>query len=79
MIALQVPLHGFEPLFRDGRCCGLLREAGFGFSVNSSIGYGMVGRSDDGGRSTDSTLPPPLLNQSILHACMQSTAVVVSD
>lgn len=28
--------------------CGILREAGFGFSVDASIGIGMVKRTDGG-------------------------------
>ena len=44
----SVPLHGAEPIYRDGVCVGVLREAGFGFSVDASIGYGMVERTDGG-------------------------------
>jgi sarcosine dehydrogenase len=43
-----VPLHGAEAVYRDGICVGVLREAGFGFSVDASIGYGMVERRDGG-------------------------------
>lgn len=49
----SVPLHGYEPLFRDGSYCGVLREAGFGFSVDASIGYGMVARTDGGPANLD--------------------------
>ena len=44
----SVPLHGFEPIFRDGAAVGVLRDAGSGFSVDASIGYGMVARTDGG-------------------------------
>ena len=49
----SVSLHGFEPVFRDGSCCGVLREAGFGFTVDASIGYGMVERTDGGPANLD--------------------------
>ena len=49
----SVPLHGYEPVFRNGSCCGFLREAGFGFSVDASIGYGMVVRKDGGPANLD--------------------------
>jgi sarcosine dehydrogenase len=38
----RVPLHGMEPLYRDGEYAGFLRTAGFGFSVDASIGYAWV-------------------------------------
>jgi len=44
-----VPLHGMEPLYRNGVAVGHLRTAGFGFSVNSSIGYAWVNPPDGAG------------------------------
>ena len=37
-----VPLHGNEPLYRDDQFVGFLRTAGFGFSLQASIGYAWV-------------------------------------
>ena len=37
-----VPLHGMEPLYRDGVFAGFLRAAGFGFSLEASIGYAYI-------------------------------------
>ena len=44
-----VPLHGMEPLYRNGVPVGHLRTAGFGFSVGSSIGYAWVNPPDGAG------------------------------
>jgi sarcosine dehydrogenase len=41
-----LPLHGMEPLYRDGRFAGFLRSAGFGFTVGASVGYGWIHAPD---------------------------------
>lgn len=38
----KVPLWGLEAIWRDDKVVGYLRRAGYGFSVDSSIGYGYV-------------------------------------
>eukprot|EP00939_MAST-03C_sp_MAST-3C-sp1_P001494 g1494.t1 len=50
----EVPLHGMEPIYRDGVWVGFLRTAGYGFSIESSIGYGWVHPPDgvDGQKTT---------------------------
>ena len=44
-----VPLHGMEPIYRDGEWVGFLRTAGFGFSIDASVGYGWINPPDGAG------------------------------
>lgn len=38
----DVPLHGAETLWRDGRCVGYVRSTAFGHTVGRTIAYGYV-------------------------------------
>ena len=38
----QVVLLGRETIYRNGRRCGWLSSAGYGYTVGSNIGYGYV-------------------------------------
>ncbi|CAK0816183.1 unnamed protein product, partial [Prorocentrum cordatum] len=38
----DVPLHGMETIWRDGRCVGYVRSTAFGHTVGRSIAYGYV-------------------------------------
>lgn len=42
----QIPLWGFEGVYRDGEAVGLLRRANFGHTINKSIGNAFIKRSD---------------------------------
>jgi len=44
----EVPLHGYEAIYRDGAPFGFLRLAGYGFTAQASIGHGWVERLDGG-------------------------------
>jgi sarcosine dehydrogenase len=51
-----VPLHGMEPLYRNGVPVGRLRTAGFGFTIESSVGYAWVNPPDGEGGVEMTTL-----------------------
>lgn len=42
MVYRKIPLWGLEAIWRNDKVVGYLRRAGYGFSVDSSIGYGYV-------------------------------------
>jgi len=42
----NVPLHGFETVYRDGECVGLIKSTAYGHSIGKTIVYAYVHSSD---------------------------------
>lgn len=52
---VHAPLHGFETIWRDGICVGLVKSTAFGHSIGKTIAYGYVHSADPAERQGNSS------------------------